>query len=394
MYKEEKPRYPYLDALRGIAILLVIMYHTTLFMVHGAGNFLFRISGEGTRGVQLFYIVSALTLFLSLNSSFFSGKTAEKIKFFSRRFFRIAPLFYFVIGAFFVLVIVLFPAWQESIRLDFNWVSVISSMTFTNNFIPEYMNVIVPGQWSIAIEMFFYLMVPSFFLRIKNLSTAKKYFLWTLAIASIIELLLPLFFTSVGENVKIILFYSIPIQLPSFMLGFVAFFLLFKKNEDGSSPSLLKEFSFLFISTSVCEILFLIIRFLLGNPLDISLITPRVYMESVLLLGLVLLLSKGYLFFLQNKVLQYIGKVSYSVYLIHFISFAIITKNSFYPKIAGYFTNGYEEYIFLFIITSTLSVGIASLTFWLIESPGQKFGSYFSKKVVSWYNNRSLENKC
>ena len=78
MQNEGKKRYPYMDALRGIAILLVIMYHTTLFMAHDAPNILYRISGEGARGVQLFFILSALALFLSLDSSLFSGKRMRK----------------------------------------------------------------------------------------------------------------------------------------------------------------------------------------------------------------------------------------------------------------------------------------------------------------------------
>lgn len=385
---EEKKRYPYLDALRGIAILLVIGYHTTIFTFHPPSNILFRVAGEGARGVQLFYIVSALTLFMSLAMKDFIGKKVEQIKFFVRRFFRIAPMFYFAIIVF-CLGAIFFPVWKHWFALDINPASVISSVTFTNNFIPPYMNAVVPGDWSIAIEMFFYLLVPLLFLRIKDLATAKKYFLWTLGIASFIEFVLPLSFpASIAESVKVFLFYSIPIQLPVFMLGFVAFFLLFKNKKENTFVSYKKELLFLFGITGVYEIVFVVLKFLLTHTVDTSLITPRVYIEAVCFLALILALSKGYVSFLQNTVLQYIGKISYSIYLIHFISFAIVTKNSLYPRFAAHFTNGYEEYIVLFVLVSAVSIAIASVTFRYIEQPGQQLGARISKQFVSRFEKK------
>ncbi|MGB8815779.1 MAG: acyltransferase [Minisyncoccia bacterium] len=388
--KVEKQRYPYLDAMRGIAILLVIMYHTTIFMIHSTPNILYRISGEGARGVQIFYIVSALTLCMSLSASFFTGKRLEQIKFWIRRFFRIAPAFYFVI-IISTVIGVLFPLWKSMLYLDINSISVISAITFTNNFLPEYINSVIPGQWSVAIEMFFYLTVPLFFLRIKSLSSAKKYFFLFFGFACLIELLLPMFLPAIAsENTKIFLFYTIPIQLPTFLLGFIAFFML---RENEHKPFwMLKEFTSLLLIVSASEIIFLALRYFIFHNIDISLITPRVYIESVLFLGLVLLLAKGYVSFLQNKVFQYIGKISYSIYLVQFIAFFIITKNSIYPIVASYFHNGVEEYIFLSVATILLCVGISSLTFKYIETPGQKLGNYIYKKVAERYNRPSSQS--
>jgi peptidoglycan/LPS O-acetylase OafA/YrhL len=379
----EKKRYPYLDALRGIAILLVIGVHTTMFTMHNTPGFLYILSGEGARGVQLFYIVSALTLFMSLQMSSFLGKKKEQIKFFFRRFFRITPMFYCTVASFYIIVAI-FPSWKEILSLNINPISLISTITFTNNFIPQYINNVVPGDWSIAIEMFFYLTVPLLFLRIKDLATAKKYFLWSLGCACLLELVLPLCFpVEILPDLKNFLFYSIPIQLPVFMLGIVTFFILFKDEKENNSVSYKKEFLFLFAVTCMFEIIFVIIKFLLTHTIDSSLITPRIYIESVCFIGLIMLISKGYTSFLQNKVLQYIGTVSYSVYLVQFISFIIITKNNLYPLLAVHLTNDYVEYLFLFIMASALSIGIASLTFRYIEKPGQRLGVYLFKKVTA-----------
>ncbi len=388
MIKEVKPRYPYLDALRGIAVMLVIMHHTTIFMVHSSSNILYRIAGEGARGVQIFYIVSALTLFMSLSTSSFSGKKIEQIKFFIRRFFRIAPMFYFTI-LIFTIIGFLFPFWKTALSLDFNTISLLSSLTFTNNFFPQYMNSIVPGQWSVAIEMLFYLIVPILFLRIKNLRDAKRYFIWALILASLIEFFLPALLPSnVSENVKIFLFYTLPIQIPTFILGFIAFFLLHDDNKENKDSTQKQEFFHLLLIVLLCEIIFFTLKLFFFGIVDISLITPRIYVQSVLFLGLVILFSNGYLSLLQNKVFQYVGKLSYSVYLVQFISFMLITKNNIYPAIAVYFGNAYVEYIILSIGAIALSVLISSITFKYIEMPGQKLGSYLSKRYTAKMEDR------
>ncbi|MBW4476371.1 MAG: acyltransferase family protein [Tolypothrix brevis GSE-NOS-MK-07-07A] len=88
-------RFEFIDALRGIAALGVLLVHTTQHC--GSLHALIPgITSFGLRGVQLFYILSALTLFLSFEERYKKDKY-PLISFFIRRFFRIAPLFYVVI---------------------------------------------------------------------------------------------------------------------------------------------------------------------------------------------------------------------------------------------------------------------------------------------------------
>ena len=53
-------RLDYLDFLRGIAVLLVLLAHTHHFFNYELFN---QWSGIGARGVQLFYIVSGFTIY-------------------------------------------------------------------------------------------------------------------------------------------------------------------------------------------------------------------------------------------------------------------------------------------------------------------------------------------
>jgi peptidoglycan/LPS O-acetylase OafA/YrhL len=77
---------PYIDALRGVAILGVILWHCTSFGTNGYPDLFTKVIAEGARGVQLFYVLSAVTLCLS----FQRRPTKEKHvlrNYYLRRFF-------------------------------------------------------------------------------------------------------------------------------------------------------------------------------------------------------------------------------------------------------------------------------------------------------------------
>jgi hypothetical protein len=76
-------RFAYIDALRGYAILGVILVHTSQYSGFDSQ------AAFGARGVQLFFVASALTLMFSWHERH-DGATA----FFVWRIFRIVPMFW------------------------------------------------------------------------------------------------------------------------------------------------------------------------------------------------------------------------------------------------------------------------------------------------------------
>ena len=70
--RSEIPHYRYIDALRGVAILAVITTHC--YLTSGIAKESYQILFLGQRGVQLFYIVSAFTLYASMTAR----KSTEK----------------------------------------------------------------------------------------------------------------------------------------------------------------------------------------------------------------------------------------------------------------------------------------------------------------------------
>lgn len=78
-----KTKFRYIDALRGIAVLAVIMVHCGKYGLNHYPDLFYSIINTGGRGVQLFFVASAFTLFFSLNNA--KSTINQNYNFFIRR---------------------------------------------------------------------------------------------------------------------------------------------------------------------------------------------------------------------------------------------------------------------------------------------------------------------
>ena len=143
-------RLGYLDLLRFIAISGVIAAHTSLAS-HRESVLGFQDFTLGRFGVQLFFLVSGTTVWISLKSCqrHFSKSW---LAFFTKRIFRIVPLFFF-----FSLSVYAFRGFIDTERY-FNPLA---------GLFPDSIN-IVPGGWSIWNEIYFYFSLPIYALIRRN----------------------------------------------------------------------------------------------------------------------------------------------------------------------------------------------------------------------------------
>ena len=144
-----------LDALRGLAIAGVIAIHVSQAFPSGLRMVDFAFS-SGWVGVNVFYFVSAMTMCLMWIQRETELHPARK--FYIRRFLRIAPLFWLAIPLYLTL-----NGSGPSFNAPFGIgpVQVILSALFLHGFWPDSVNSVVPGDWSIAAEMTFYLVFPA-----------------------------------------------------------------------------------------------------------------------------------------------------------------------------------------------------------------------------------------
>jgi peptidoglycan/LPS O-acetylase OafA/YrhL len=189
-YDEYRARkyFPVLDGLRAVAILMVFTAHPDdqrwLYRLHG-GN-----------GVTVFFVLSGfLITTLSLREEDRRGKVGLK-SFFTRRFFRIAPVYFLVLGFYCYLIIVM---GYQAARHDL----FVHQLPYYSFGFPEQGHFFLPnpaaappfaGAWSIGIEEKFYLVWP--IVGFAFLTGAFMRRIWLCVLAGVAAAVAPLLFHS------------------------------------------------------------------------------------------------------------------------------------------------------------------------------------------------------
>jgi exopolysaccharide production protein ExoZ len=143
-----------LDFLRGLAIVGVLAIHVSQAFPSGLRIVDFVFS-SGWAGVNVFYFVSALTMCLMWTQR--DGESHPTRKFYIRRFLRIAPLFWLAIPLYLALNGT-GPSYDAPNGIG--PLQVTLTALFLHGFWPDSINSVVPGDWSIAAEMTFYVVFP------------------------------------------------------------------------------------------------------------------------------------------------------------------------------------------------------------------------------------------
>lgn len=362
----------YIDALRGLAILAVIVVHTNQYGSSNLPDILKKIVGEGARGVQLFYLASAFTLYLSFKNRLRKEKSPIR-NFLLRRFFRIAPLYYMGI---------VYYLWQDGLgprywlgdETQITGLNILSNFTFLHGLNPYWITSVVPGGWSIAVEMMFYAIFPFLFSKVKSLNEAFNFFLVSLFIKLFLQLFFMKFHLISDDRLwSEYLFLYFPSQLPVFCLGILLYFIVI----ENESLRKISGKSILVFSLLVLGQLATGIQFVLANHI--------LFGFGFLLLGLAL--SKFRFEVIVNPVVNYIGKISFSMYLVHFAVLHWLSYHNF----VEYFENGIFNYVTRLFIVLIITVIISSVLYNFIEVPFQEFGKRIIKRLEKEpiYNNSS-----
>jgi peptidoglycan/LPS O-acetylase OafA/YrhL len=165
--------YPVLDALRGVAILDVMLFH------FGGGykgsNPSLRIWSavvdSGWMGVDLFFVLSG---FLITGILFDTACTENRARnFYTRRALRIFPVFYGVLLGLLLLTPVLHLHWKTGHLLLFFFLSNMTGI-FAPNLGGVHNWINLSHLWSLAVEEQFYLMWPFVVWRVRN----RRKLLW------------------------------------------------------------------------------------------------------------------------------------------------------------------------------------------------------------------------
>lgn len=151
---EDKKYWGYIDSLKGIAIIAVTAVHTG---GGGITGILGRIAGQGSRGVQMFFLISGLLNFISAEKYF---ETSAGVKFsnvgrwYFKKISRLLPMYYFAL-----LVSMLTKSWSAY------WLGNEGHVTIKNIFahiflihglFPHYTDSMLGVDWYLGVWYSFY----------------------------------------------------------------------------------------------------------------------------------------------------------------------------------------------------------------------------------------------
>lgn len=208
---------PYLDGLRGVAILSVFLYHTLgpsfgFDQLPWAGNFrdihqhldflfVYPLS-YGHLGVSVFFVISGYCIHLSHSKNNIGGWPA----FFIRRFFRIYPAYLFALGLFLFL-----SPWTCLVDRP-NMLEQLTANVFAVQNLWEHLRWgINPSFWSIAAEIQLYMLYPLLMILVRRLGWDRSLLL--VAGLELLLRILPLLLTLLNAG-------TVPYMVRSSALGY------------------------------------------------------------------------------------------------------------------------------------------------------------------------------
>lgn len=347
-------RLEYLDALRGFAILGVIATHAA--SISGLKDGLLgRLAVAGGMGVQLFFVISAFTIFLTFSSRF-GRETAPIRNFFTRRLLRIVPVYWLGILLYTAVYGLASRGWRDAPELWHYPMHIL----LINLFHPDTTSSVVPGGWSISCEIIFYLTVPLWFFLVRSARSAAVFAVLAMVIGSALVLAMkavvgPMFADHGAQLMNQYFYRSFPSQIGCFALGILAFFLI-KEGYADRLRSLPLNLAALALAAFLA-----LLAFRGGLPY-----LKHHYLYSAAFAIVALALSQRPWAIAVNGPMIWLGRISYSGYLLHFLALKQITN--FVPR-GDMGQLAYSALIFG--LGMAVTVPLAFVSFRLIEERSQ-----------------------
>ncbi len=352
-----------IDSLRAIAILLVFSYHVIGVMIKPYPEFPHTVSGyilsfifTGATGVILFFIISSFLLTIP----FYLNPNTSRMRFFQKRLLRILPL-YFIVVAIAGLV-------TQSGRND--PMEVVRSFLFL--FKTVKLSPFSFPWWTLRTEIEFYLLLG---LLMPLIHFSKGSLLLLVSMAAIFTgryfILIHLGFSK--SLMALVLSQSAVVFAPTFLIGIAASIIYIRFGASMKEyfynsrifNSIVSDFIFILILAALSFVLRKVAEM---GPFAAGFSWPQhntyeAFFWSLVLLSLIVLPLRIKPL-ISNKILAYIGRISYSFYLIHVPIMYYINK--YFLLIQNGFTLIFLSKLLLIL---AITLVLSSLTYRFIEKP-------------------------
>lgn len=223
-----------------------------------------------------------------------------------------------------------------------------------NIFLPTATSSVVPGGWYISVEVVFYLTAPHWFIYVRRLKSSVIFTAIAAVIAMVTLSFGPLISKHYYPEIPWYYWYRLPtVHFFCFGLGMVAYFLLERHHEIIARKSV-----------HVMALSGLVLFLVLSTALD--LLIPDIGYPLASFCAILVLAGRSYRVFV-NPVFTFIGRISFSAYLLHFLVIRLL--HDFLPL-----PDGNLRIITLAAIAFPITMAISWVSWKLVEVPASKLG--------------------
>ena len=300
-----KRRESWIDSLKGLLILVVIMPHCGLYDLPGKVGVL---CGFGRYFILPFFILSSYLSFGSYRRYLSEGKTWATWLF--HRIIRLCPLYFLaLLPAFFMGGRSFWLGSEQGI----SFFNVLTHLTFTNGFFPNYNNSIIGVEWYISALVIFYLFVPLLSKFVNSFERSIILLLSSVFIGSFLIRIIVRHYTALEMDVFVRYFqqFSFWAEIPILSMGICLYFA--KPFLNGLRVKNNRILAMVILVSSLV--------LLYGQAFSKSYLyrIEELYLIGLFFFGLVLAFFIGNFRVLNNPALAFIGKHSYPIYLFHIL---------------------------------------------------------------------------
>ena len=345
-----------LVSMRGIAAWLVVFFHSKELFQPGLPSLLDKVVRHGYLAVDLFFVLSGFIIYLNYHSKFNEIKLQEILHFYWNRLTRIYPAHFFVLFAYCTFIL-LFPYFSSSGKIpsNFTFRSLIESLFLVQAWIGDIDAWNIPS-WSISAEWFVYLIFPfALTMLLRRFKTPRAHLIALVVLfCGIFAIYDRLGLASIGGNIA-------SLALVRAMLEFCC----------GTLIGSLYVWHQVFIRQLRLVLIFLLI--LLSGAAAILALQDYAWAPAIftLLIAFLSIDQSVVSRILGNRLLVYLGEISYSTYIVHYMIYEIFK---------AVFVRDLENVNQIYLYGSFLVVLLTStLMHRFVEVPAQNF---FRKKFA------------
>ena len=347
-----------LEVSRGFAALSVVIFHLMVIYLPLPPSSIQKAISSFGGAVPFFFALSAFSLCFGYSEKIFSESGMRT--FYTRRMFRILPLFYLMLIVHYI---------RENYFYQRAWpADVVINMFFLFPFFPGKHESIIWAGWSLGVECLFYLIFPVVVLLTKRIVLNVSIFLMLCLVTLAIHRSTPGFkfdHTYFSMNT--------PSNLIYFQAGALAYggIQVVERLKDGTVifGKIRSWFYPLFLLTIAILLLYRI-----GLPESIRADFPVAPILAVVCMIWIMLAYAGLPRLIDNKITQHFGRLSYGIYLIHPLVLWAMAEF----KVFEYVTSRIPDPVFALLICAVAAVMfvivMADFSYRLIERPAMAFG--------------------